>query len=71
MGIELREGVFSRAPRILVLSAGLILEPYWDVWESSVHIMLWVLAIMSTFTAVQRLVLVAMKARRNANGKED
>ena len=71
VGIELREGVFSRAPRILVLSAGLVLEPYWDVWESSVHIMLWVLAIMSTFTAVQRLVLVAMKARRNANGKED
>jgi CDP-diacylglycerol--glycerol-3-phosphate 3-phosphatidyltransferase len=65
VGVELREGLFSRAPRVLVLSAGLILEPYWDVWESSVHIMLWVLAIMSTFTAAQRLVLVWMKTRGN------
>ena len=48
-----------------MLSAGLILEPYWDVWESSVHIMLWVLAIMSTFTAVQRLVLVWVKTSGN------
>jgi CDP-diacylglycerol---glycerol-3-phosphate 3-phosphatidyltransferase len=63
VGVTLREGLFSRAPRVLVLSAGLILEPYWDVWESSVHIMLWVLAIMSTFTAAQRLVLVWMKTR--------
>jgi CDP-diacylglycerol---glycerol-3-phosphate 3-phosphatidyltransferase len=68
VGVELREGLFSRAPRVLVLAAGLILEPYWDVWESSVHIMLWVLALMSTFTAAQRLTLVWMKTR--GNGKE-
>ena len=65
VGVELREGLFSRAPRVLVLSAGLVLEPYWDVWESSVHIMLWVLALMSTFTAAQRLVLVWMKTTGN------
>ncbi len=63
VGVELREGLFSRAPRVLVLSAGLILEPYWDVWESSVHIMLWVLVLMSTLTAAQRLVLVWLKTR--------
>ena len=65
VGVELRQGLFSRAPRVLVLAAGLILEPYWDVWESSVHIMLWVLALVSTFTAAQRLVLVWMKTRGN------
>ena len=70
VGVELREGLFSRAPRVLVLSAGLILEPYWDVWESSVHIMLWVLAIMSTFTAAQRLVLVWMKTRGEARNEK-
>ena len=65
VGVELRQGLFSRAPRVLVLAAGLILEPYWDVWESSVHIMLWVLALVSAFTAAQRLVLVWMKTRGN------
>jgi len=63
VGVELREGLLSRAPRVLLISAGLILEPYWDVWESSVHIMLWVLVLMSTLTAAQRLVLVWLKTR--------
>src|SRR6266542_924771 len=70
VGVEMREGLFSRAPRVVVLSVGLILEPYWDVWESSVHIMLWVLAIMSTFTAAQRLVLVWMRARDEAGNEK-
>src|SRR5207249_3269774 len=30
VGVELREGLLSRAPRVLLISAGLILEPYWD-----------------------------------------
>ena len=67
VGVELREGLFSRAPRVLLISAGLILEPYWDVWESSVHIMLWVLVLMSTLTAAQRLVLVWLKTRGRAS----
>ena len=65
VGVGLKEGLFSRAPRVLLISAGLILEPYWDVWESSVHIMLWALVLMSTLTAAQRLVLVWLKTRGN------
>jgi CDP-diacylglycerol--glycerol-3-phosphate 3-phosphatidyltransferase len=65
VGVGLKEGLFSRAPRVLLISAGLILEPYWDVWESSVHIMLWSLVLMSTLTAAQRLVLVWLKTRGN------
>jgi CDP-diacylglycerol--glycerol-3-phosphate 3-phosphatidyltransferase len=70
VGVELREGLFSRAPRVLLISTGLILEPYWDVWESSVHIMLWVLVLMSTLTAAQRLLLVWLKTRREARDEK-
>ncbi len=54
-GIELREGVFTRAERVLLLGGGLII--------SQVRIALWILAIMANVTALQRLYLVWTRLR--------
>jgi CDP-diacylglycerol--glycerol-3-phosphate 3-phosphatidyltransferase len=60
IGIELREGLFSRAPRVVLVAAGLILGEF---EEDAVTVMLWVLAAVTSFTAVQRLALIWMKTR--------
>src|SRR3990172_9885260 len=49
-GLELREGLFTRAERVLLLGGGLIIN--------QVRIALWVLAIMANATALQRLYIV-------------
>lgn len=46
-GLELREGLFTRAERVLVLGGGLIIQ--------QVRVTLWLLAIMANATALQRL----------------
>lgn len=46
-GLDLREGLFTRAERVLLLSGGLII--------SQVRIALWILAVMANATALQRL----------------
>ncbi len=46
-GLDLREGLFTRAERVLVLGGGLII--------SQVRIALWVLAVMANATVLQRL----------------
>jgi CDP-diacylglycerol--glycerol-3-phosphate 3-phosphatidyltransferase len=60
VGIELKEGLFSRAPRVVLIATGLILDA---VWDDSVTAMLWVLAVFASVTAVQRLALVWWKTR--------
>ena len=54
-GIEIREGIFTRAERVLLLGGGLII--------SQVRIALWILAIMANVTALQRLYLVWTRSR--------
>ena len=54
-GIEIREGIFTRAERVLLLGGGLII--------SQVRIALWILAIMANVTAMQRLYLVWTRSR--------
>ena len=54
-GIEIREGIFTRAERVLLLGGGLII--------SQVRIALWILAIMANVTALQRLYLVWTRLR--------
>ena len=56
IGLSLREGLFTRAERVLVLSGGLIID--------QVTPMLWILAILAGATAAQRLFLVWLKAPR-------
>ena len=46
-GLELREGLFTRPERVLLLGGGLII--------SQVRIALWILAVLANATAIQRL----------------
>jgi CDP-diacylglycerol--glycerol-3-phosphate 3-phosphatidyltransferase len=46
-GLDMRDGLFTRAERVLVLGGGLII--------SQVRIALWILAVLANLTAVQRL----------------
>jgi CDP-diacylglycerol--glycerol-3-phosphate 3-phosphatidyltransferase len=60
IGIELREGLFSRAPRVVLIATGLILGEF---EQDIITGMLWVLAALASLTAVQRLALVWSKTR--------
>jgi len=55
--IPMREGLFGRAERVLVLAIGLIID--------QATIALWVLAVAAGVTAIQRLALVWLRARRS------
>jgi CDP-diacylglycerol--glycerol-3-phosphate 3-phosphatidyltransferase len=55
VGFELREGLFTRAERVILLAGGLIIE---GALLDGVRITLWVLAVMANVTAVQRLIAV-------------
>jgi len=56
IGLKLREGLFTRAERVVVLAAGLIID--------QVTPMLWVLAVLAGATAVQRLFVVWAATRK-------
>ena len=56
IGLELREGLFSRAPRVILVAAGLMLH---EVLSTNILTpVLWLLAVLASATALQRLVLV-------------
>jgi CDP-diacylglycerol--glycerol-3-phosphate 3-phosphatidyltransferase len=46
-GLSLKEGLFTRPERVIVLGVGLMID--------QARIALWVLAVVSVFTALQRL----------------
>lgn len=54
-GLDLREGLFTRAERVLLLGGGLIIE---GVITDDVRVTLWILAVMASATALQRLAIV-------------
>ena len=56
-GLDLRDGLFTRAERVLLLGGGLII--------SQVRIALWLLAIMANATALQRLYTVWDRFRQD------
>jgi CDP-diacylglycerol--glycerol-3-phosphate 3-phosphatidyltransferase len=60
MGIELREGLFTRAERVLLLSAALI------IGYGSVRWALWALAVFANLTAAQRVYTVWTKTREES-----
>jgi CDP-diacylglycerol--glycerol-3-phosphate 3-phosphatidyltransferase len=68
VGVEMREGLFSRPPRVALISAGLILDP---VWDDSVTAMLWALAVFASLTVAQRMALVWLKTRDDGNRKSE
>ncbi len=55
IGLNLREGLFTRAERVILLAGGLIID--------QVTLMLWVLAVLAGVTALQRLLLVWLQTR--------
>lgn len=55
VGLSLLEGYFSRAERVLVLGAGLIID--------QVTVTLWIVAVLANLTAAQRLVLAWRRAQ--------
>lgn len=56
IGITLREGLLTRAERVLLLGGGLTID--------QVTPMLWILAVLAGATAAQRLLIVWIRARR-------
>jgi len=59
IGLELREGLFTRAERVLLLAGALILARLF--YDDIVLIALWMLAVFSLFTAAQRVFAVWRK----------
>lgn len=56
-GLTLREGLFTRAERVILLAGALIIGHGVVLWA------LWVLAVLSHFTAAQRVVAVWQRLR--------
>jgi CDP-diacylglycerol--glycerol-3-phosphate 3-phosphatidyltransferase len=61
IGLELREGLFTRAERVILLAGALILAPI--LHDDIVLAALWILATLSLFTACQRVFSVWQKLR--------
>lgn len=61
IGLKLREGLFTRTERVLLLGGGLILHEALD--ENVLTPVLWALALTAGFTALQRLAIVWLKTR--------
>lgn len=55
LGLDCKVGLFSRFGRFLLLSAGLLLSP---IFSASLVILVWALAILATYTALERMVYV-------------
>ncbi|HXF51024.1 MAG TPA: CDP-alcohol phosphatidyltransferase family protein [Dehalococcoidia bacterium] len=60
VGVDLREGLFTRAERVLLTGAALIIG---QAWPPAVRIALWALAVLANVTAVQRLLAVRLALR--------
>ena len=57
--VPLREGLFARAERVVLLSIGLIID--------QVTVALWILAVAASVTAIQRLALVWLRIGRSGD----
>jgi CDP-diacylglycerol--glycerol-3-phosphate 3-phosphatidyltransferase len=67
IGLELREGLFTRAERVLLLAGALILAPI--LHDDIVLGALWILAVLSLFTASQRVFSVWQKLREDGGAQ--
>ena len=63
LGLECKEGLFTRAERVIVLALGLLLS----VFSLSLIIAMGIIAILSFITAGQRLYLVWTKTKNKQN----
>jgi CDP-diacylglycerol--glycerol-3-phosphate 3-phosphatidyltransferase len=60
-GLDLRDGLFTRAERVLLLGGGLIIN--------QVRIALWILAVLASITAVQRVFVAWQRMERTTNDR--
>lgn len=61
LGLKMKEGAFTRFERVAIMSIGLIAH---DISGSNVITpVLWILAVLASFTALQRLAIVWVKTR--------
>jgi CDP-diacylglycerol---glycerol-3-phosphate 3-phosphatidyltransferase len=61
LGLKMKEGAFTRFERVAIMGVGLIAT---DVsGENIITPVLWILAVLASFTALQRLVIVWMRTR--------
>ncbi len=67
IGLELREGLFTRAERVIVLAGALILAPL--IHDNIMLGALWLLAVLSLLTATQRVYGVWEKLRDGDAGR--
>jgi CDP-diacylglycerol--glycerol-3-phosphate 3-phosphatidyltransferase len=61
LGLEAQVGLFTRPERLVLLALGLILSPVADL---ALLIILWILAVGTNLTAIQRLVHVWQRTRK-------
>jgi CDP-diacylglycerol--glycerol-3-phosphate 3-phosphatidyltransferase len=61
IGLKMREGVFTRTERVVLLGGGLIIEGAGV--DDTLTVMLWALAALASVTAAQRLGIVWWKTR--------
>ncbi len=60
LGLELREGLFTRAERVILMGGALIIG---GAWPGAVRIALWALAVMANLTVAQRVLAVRQALR--------
>ncbi|MEO6198052.1 MAG: CDP-alcohol phosphatidyltransferase family protein [Dehalococcoidia bacterium] len=65
IGLTLREGAFTRFERVALMGVGLIVAAIADD-DGIITYMLWILAALASFTALQRLAMVWLKSRDGA-----
>jgi CDP-diacylglycerol--glycerol-3-phosphate 3-phosphatidyltransferase len=61
IGLKMREGVFTRTERVALLGGGLIIEGAGV--DDALTVVLWILAVLASFTAAQRLGIVWWQTR--------
>jgi CDP-diacylglycerol--glycerol-3-phosphate 3-phosphatidyltransferase len=65
LDIPCKEGILTRAERVVLLVIGLVLGPWQPIaaLPDALTVVLWLLAILSNLTAIQRVLLVRRAAR--------
>lgn len=61
LGLKMKEGAFTRFERVAIMGVGLIAHDLSG--ENVITPVLWILAVLASFTALQRLAIVWMKTR--------
>lgn len=67
IGLKMREGVFTRTERVVLLGGGLIIAGAGV--DDALTVVLWILAALASFTAAQRLGIVWWQTRGRVDGE--